>query len=768
MVEFKDGSFYLQLNDGKQFIIWLGRLGVAGLTNDRKNFSFTIPLNQLEFKEIDSRSKKFVEQGHDNVLGLDWRVEFIIPNDRLSVRWKISLHNYSDEPVFIQKITLLDHTGSAEQTLFLNQPAKKENLSFYSNGWQSWSATGSYNANDKMRTTRLGLLHEPMVYNPGTPIYRNRSRFSSDFFSVIVDKQTRCGVLLGFLSQREHFGSILADFRGLPILKMWANGDDARLDPGQSTETDWAVMVPLDLASDDALKDYLDVVAVEHNIGNLPDPPTGWCSWYQYYQGVSQVVIRENLEKIRELKGQLPFNLIQIDDGFQAQVGDWLEFNDRFPLGVQPLAEDIKQSGLTPGLWLAPFILHPRAKTTREHPDWLLRNRNGALVRTGFVWNSLGAALDLTHPGALDYVREVIGIAVHQWGFPYLKLDFLYAAALKGKFQDPRKTRAQVLRLGMETIREAAGEEALLVGCGAPLGSMLGLVDAMRIGPDVNDSWTPSFAGISLPFRNEPSMPSERNSMQNIFTRAPLHNRWWVNDPDCLLVRPDSKLTLPEIQSMATVIALTGGSLVVSDDMTELPPERLRLLATLKPVMNQRPAVLDMFDSQRPARMRLNLHGAVGQWHLLAYFNWGDRDFNTELGLEEFGLSTGGYHIRSFWDDRIWKLDEGNAVFSGKIPTHGVVLLAVRKTEDSSAAYLGSDLHISQGFEVTSWDVGTYELKFDIRSGKKLSGKVDILLRSNPKNINIDGEPSSCEILEESIYRIITPDKDRSSITIKF
>jgi alpha-galactosidase len=517
----------------------------------------------------------------------------------------------------------MDQSVSTRQNLFLNQPAIKEHLSFFSNGWQSWSSTGSYNSGDKMRTTRLGILQEPMIFNPGTPINRKRGKFSSDFFSVIVDRQTRCGLMLGFLSQRENFGSITADFRKSPIIKMWANGDDARLEPGQSIATDWAVMYPLNLTSENPLKDYLDDVTVEHRISNLPKPPDGWCSWYHYYHDISQNVIKENLEKIHEIKDRLPLQLIQIDDGFQAEVGDWLELNDRFPNGLTSLAEDIKNAGFSPGLWLAPFILHPRAKTVQNHPEWLLRNRMGSLVRTGFVWNSLGAALDLTHPGALDYVREVIGTAVHQWGFPYLKLDFLYAAALKGKYQDGTKTRAQVLRLGMEAIREAAGEKTVLVGCGAPLGSMLGIVDIMRIGPDVNPTWTPSFSGISKPFKNEPSMPSARNSIQNIITRSPLHNRWWVNDPDCLLLRSDSELTLPEIQSLATSIAMTGGSILVSDDMTQLPSERLRILATLLPIMNKRPIVMDLFDSQRPSKLRLELEGSVGKMAFAGLFQLG-------------------------------------------------------------------------------------------------------------------------------------------------
>jgi alpha-galactosidase len=384
------------------------------------------------------------------------------------------------------------------------------------------------------------------------------------------------------------------------------------------------------------------------------------------------------------------------------------------------------------------------------------------------MWNSLGAALDLTHPGALGYVREVISTAVHQWGFPYLKLDFLYAAALKSKYQDNSKTRAQVLRLGMETIREAAGEETLLVGCGAPLGSMLGLADIMRIGPDVNASWTPSFAGITLPFKNEPSMPSARNSIQNIITRSPLHNRWWVNDPDCLLLSPDTKLTMPEIQSLATAIALTGGSLVVSDDMTQLPPERLRILASLLPIINKRPMVMDLFESQKPSRLRLDLEGAVGKWHLLAFFNWKDADCETELIFNEFGLSEGAYHLRSFWDDRIWEIEGKGTMFSGMISSHGVLLLAARKIGNSPATYIGSDLHISQGLEIANWDVSTKELIFSIKTGKKLSGKADLYIESPPTEISINNVPSAWEMLGRGIYRILIPEKENSTVMVKY
>ena len=197
-----------------------------------------------------------------------------------------------------------------------------------------------------------------------------------------------------------------------------------------------------------------------------------------------------------------------------------------FPNGLKTLAKKIHNYGFTHGIWLAPFIVHPRSKLARNHPEWLLRKKNRGLARAGFVWNALSKALDITAPGALDYVFEVVDTTVHKWGFPYIKLDFLYAAALQGKYHDDMKTRAQVLRTGMEAIRNAAGKETTLLGCGAPFGSMLGLVDIVRIGADVSGHWTPTYFNISFPFRKEPHIPSAGNSIHNIITRSFLHNRW--------------------------------------------------------------------------------------------------------------------------------------------------------------------------------------------------------------------------------------------------
>ena len=44
------------------------------------------------------------------------------------------------------------------------------------------------------------------------------------------------------------------------------------------------------------------------------------------------------------------------------------------------------------------------------------------------------------------------------------------------------------------------------------------------------------------------NLPAARNAVRNTLTRSPLHSRWFLNDPDCLLLRPTTKLTPAELQ----------------------------------------------------------------------------------------------------------------------------------------------------------------------------------------------------------------------------
>lgn len=690
-----------------------------------------------------------------DVNGMSARLEFGIVLEYPLVIWRVELINQGTHPVELDIIHLLHLNPSDGGVINWPQGKTQSDLGFFSNGWQSWSSSQWYPADGRMNASKLGALQLPMIKNPGTPLPKEKGIFSSDFFAVVGDRTARTGFVLGSLSQKNHFTSIVADFNNNTALKMWANGDDARLDPGCTMTTDWAVFNPILLDHRDPLDKYLEAVARENHVRVPEESPVGWCSWYHFYTKISEPIIQQNLKTIVDQQETLPIQLVQIDDGFESQIGDWFTFKPEFPNGVAPLAAEISREGLLPGLWLAPFILHPKAEVIKLHPDWLLRKANGKPAKAGYVWGAITEALDLTVPEALDYACRVVKTASKEWGYPYLKLDFLYAAAVECQYRDRTLTRAQVLRKGMEAIREAVGPEVTLLGCGAPLGSVLGLVEANRIGADVSGSWLPDFGGIQFIFQNEPSMPSARNSIRNILTRANLHQHWWINDPDCLLVRADTKLSLAEVQSLASVISLTGGSLLVSDDLPKLPKDRLRIAECLLPVIGEPARVIDWFDSSMPAKLRLDQVNEAGEWHILAKFNWSDHPADLALTSDEYHLEEGEYWVSEFWGGVCKRIVTGAAFVVEHVPAHGCVVTAWRRVHNADPVYLGSDLHLSQGIEVAEWKHGHKKVELTLRLPRKTGGVVRLWLPGKAASIIVNDSP--VEVNQDTLGVVTVP-----------
>lgn len=701
--------------------------------------------------------------------GLRCSLKFCLPEDEPALFWRLSIENAGQQPVNLDRLALLRVGSPLGESRSQIKGIQPDAARFFSNGWQSWSYAGAYAPQERFRRTRLGPLRAPTDVNAGTPMPWRREHFSSDMFGVLGDCRSRNALLVGFLSQAQHFGSLEARLQPQGAgLSLWANGDGARLDPGAQLETDWACLYFLQVDAPDPLEPYLEAVMRQAGSAGPPKTaiPSGWCSWYQFssentYQGaVTAQDIRDNLDALARHKDDLPLPVVQIDDGFEAQIGDWLAFSPGFPHGVAPLADEIRQAGFTPGLWLAPFIVHPRSKLAAEHPEWLLRGRFNRPVNAGYLWDAFTTALDLTHPEALDYTRQVIHTAVHQWGYPYLKLDFLYAAALPGKYHDPTRSRAQVLQLGLSALRQAAGEQAFLLGCGCPLGPAIGLVDAMRVSADTARRWKPAYRGIEAFFAAEPNFPSARNACHNSLTRSPLHRRWWINDPDCLLARPETQLTLAEVQTAATVIALTGGSVFVSDHLPSLPEERLSILRALLPPIGQRPRLLDWLDAPTPRRARLDLQGAPGAWHLLALFNWEDTPQDLTLLPGDYDLDpNSAYWGREFWRGEMRRVGAEGWSFEA-VPAHGVILVALRQHTPDQPQYLGGDLHISQGLEVESWhwQPATGELSMRLEHPGCCQGVIDLALPQAINTASQEGKALRWHRLNSVVYRIeVTP-----------
>ena len=253
--------------------------------------------------------------------------------------------------------------------------------------------------------------------------------------------------------------------------------------------------------------------------------PRVWCTWYSLYGWVSEKSFLNALGGL----GNLPFDVVQMDDGWEQNVGDW-EANKKFPSGMTAIAEKIRASGRIPGLWLAPFMVTLNSRIAHQNPGWLLHNEQGQVVRAGLSWNGYTYALDSGHPEVLEWLEALIQ-KVRRWGFEYLKLDFLYAGALPG-IRRNGLPRELAYRQAMQLIRKCA-DDAYILGCGAPIIPSLGVCDGLRVGPDVAPYWINTPMSIWL---NNPAHPGALNAL-----RTSLHRLWLQplvhTDPDVVYFR---------------------------------------------------------------------------------------------------------------------------------------------------------------------------------------------------------------------------------------
>ncbi len=294
------------------------------------------------------------------------------------------------------------------------------------------------------------------------------------------------------------------------------------------------------------------------------NPPTapklnGWTSWYHYYKNISQDIISKNAKALSRLENP-KMDIVQIDDGWQEKVGDWLSVKNTFPDGMRAMSDEIHSQGMKAGLWLAPFICEKDSDIYKKHPDWILKDDNGKPIPAGYnnLWSGWFYALDFYNNDVQKYITEVVLIALQKWNYDLLKLDFLYAAAMK---TPPSKTRGHVLHEAMDFLRHLIGDKWMLA-CGVPMSAAFGRADYCRIGADIHLKWTNKY----MKWLGHRERVSTLVSLQATLSRWQLNGRAFHNDPDVFILRSGKqKLTKEQQRTVLLLNALLGNVLFNSD-----------------------------------------------------------------------------------------------------------------------------------------------------------------------------------------------------------
>jgi alpha-galactosidase len=406
------------------------------------------------------------------------------------------------------------------------------------------------------------------------------------------------------------------------------------------------------------LKHFAAAIARNHPKLAFPEIPTGWCSWLVYGPNVTADNIYDNLHALK--KHGLNLKYIQIDDGYQAHMGDWLDCTDKFEGGVKKVCLDIKEQGFEPAIWVAPFIAERDSTIFREHPDWFVKDENGAPLSSADVtfggWRcGPWYMLDATHPEALAHLKHVFRTMHDEWKVTYYKLDAnMWGAIPAGHRYDDTKTCVEAYRMGMEAIVEAAGEDSFILGCNAPMWPSIGVVHGMRITNDNSRDWK-----------------KFKHLARECFPRNWQNGHFWINDPDTVLLQNQmldaadpagmesaakGAVTENEFRFNAAYTMATGGMVLSSDDISALSDRNVALLKKLIPPVPNAAEFED--DSYTVGRAVIDDETTV-----LYLFNFTDEEIDVRAEIN--GKAT----VLDLFEDKDLGTFE-NEIHSGKIPPH--------------------------------------------------------------------------------------------------
>jgi len=430
------------------------------------------------------------------------------------------------------------------------------------------------------------------------------------------------------------------------------------------------------------LRAYGSAIRRLHRVRVSSETPIGWWSWTAYYGAINEGETLATADWLSQHLKSLGYKYLQIDDGYQYARGEYATTNaTQFPDGMRVVAHRILRDGLTVGLWTAPFEVSSRAWVYEHHKDWLVHNAKGQPIPLEDLWKQgfdTLYALDTTHPGAQEYLRQTYKTLVQEWGVRFIKLDFMDTTAIEGYYYRPGTTALEAQRIGLQVIRDTVGDDVILDKDGSPMLNAVGLVDTGRVSADTGHSF----------LRSKTAAPG-------IAARFYMNGNLFINDPDAFnvtdtyLVEHASERSSHSLAAAQTSIALSavaGGMYEIGDDLLVLNDEKDRLaLVENRELLNMAkagrastPVDLMSYDPEDGQPSLFLLRQSPRQ-SILTVFNWTDRPRSRSLSLTDFGLPVSSTMVATgVLDSNVtFALEGGTIRLENQLPQSAVVIKLV-------------------------------------------------------------------------------------------
>jgi alpha-galactosidase len=448
-------------------------------------------------------------------------------------------------------------------------------------------------------------------------------------------------MLLGFTSCRRFNGRFYLRPKSIEVV---LDTEGLALAPGESwdleefTYTSGANRVAL-------LTRLATRISQHHPPLRFKTPPAGWCSWYCFGARVTAGNVMDNLAAIARDAPQLKY--VQLDDGYQPAMGDWLETGNAFGGDVRGVLQAIRKQGFEPAIWVAPFIAEAGSHIFQQHPDWFMKGEDGKPLPADKVtfpgWRrGPWYALDGTNPEAQKHLESVFRTMRQEWGVTYFKLDANFWGAMHGgRLSDPKATRIEAYRRGMQAVLRGSGD-GFILGCNHPIWASFGLIHGSRSSGDIKRTWD----------------TFQKVARQNLYRNWQNGRLWW-NDPDAVTL--SGNLPAEEYRFHATMAVAAGGLVLSGDDLTTLPADRLAMLKKMLPPTG----VAAEFDDERLQAGVVRLKDRT----LVCVFNWAAETVKIPVRLPRAG------EVSDLWSGQAYGRQSGMEI---PLKPHEGTVLVIR------------------------------------------------------------------------------------------
>lgn len=625
--------------------------------------------------------------------------------------------------------------------------------------FQDEDFTGSFGESKMLRLAYCGA-------HTGSDL--SRSRISSisgeteadSWWTTVFSPQSGPPLAMGFLSALRFTGKIETAYGKLQAF----NYGERIIAPSASIMWSEPLYVSFKPSSSAGLEEYAAVAADCAGARIRHSGVFGWGSWSEYNDSISDEIILGNAN---QYLGRVPAAtngaVIQVDHGWEERISthrpetSWTP-RPEFTADMRILMARMNSRKLRKGLWVVPFAVNKGSRYLDVHREYLVRDEAGDPKRVG--GKGEGYCIDPTHPDGERWLRDLFS-RLKKLGVDYFKLDYL-RVLLAPEPSDPDDgldgirvywtgaTRVEAYRHGLEIIRDVVGDEVYLLACGAPSLPGAGIVDGHRIGQDIANVWHDGQTGI-------------KDCVRNIACNYFWHKRLWRNDPDYLILPKEDNLR----RFWATAIALSGGSSMVSADLSTLTPAQEYTLNAVTPPLGESAAPVELGSEDFPTQWRLPVTAHDETYFLVGFFNPEDtpRLFSLDPRDLEWPGMPHRFIVWDFWKRR--KVVETEGIFSVSVPGRDVVLLCIRSLK-SCPMLVATSLHYTMGaVEIArmEWSPAGSSLRCDLSENTSKKG---FLYFHVPVSYALDSRRAEPFEMGDGVLAVPLGGDRRTTITLEF